>query len=221
MPQVRGIIFDVDGTLVDSNDAHASSWVEALAEGGRSVPFEKVRALIGMGGDKVLPEVAGLSDDSAEGKQIADRRQAIFMAKYLPKLRPFPASGELLKFLKERGHRLVVASSAKEEELERLLTIAGADGHIEHSTSSSDAERSKPDPDIVEAAFQTLGLRHEEVMMVGDTPYDIEAAARAGLRAIAFRTGGWDDRALGHALAIYDGPADLLAHHGTSPLAAL
>lgn len=221
MPQVRGIIFDVDGTLVDSNDAHASSWVEALAETGRHIPFDRIRPLIGMGGDKILPQLTGLSDDSPEGKRIGERRQAIFLEKHLPGLRAFPASSELLKFLNERGHRLVAASSAKVEELEKLLAIAGAEGQLEHSTSSSDAERSKPDPDIVTAAFDRLGLRPDEVMMIGDTPYDIDAAAKAGLRTIAFRSGGWDDPGLGRAVAIYDGPADLLAHYGTSPLAAL
>lgn len=219
MPHVRGIIFDVDGTLVDSNDAHAMSWAEALEEAGRPVPFERVRPLIGMGGDKILPEVTGLSEESEEGRRISARRKAIFAKKHLPSLRALPGAGGLLRFLRERGHRLVVASSAQKDELRRLLELAGADEHVEHSTSSSDADRSKPDPDIVKAAFDRLGLPRPEVVMVGDTPYDVEAAARAGIRTVAFRSGGFSDEDLKGAIAIYDGPADLLASYATSPLA--
>jgi HAD superfamily hydrolase (TIGR01509 family) len=216
---IRGVILDVDGTLVDSNDAHARAWVEALAQAGIPVEYEKVRRLIGMGGDKLMPEAAGLEEDSPVGKKIGESRSEIFKTKYLPRLKPFPRVEELLARMKDEGLRLVVASSAKEDELKELLKIAGATQFIEEKTSSSDADNSKPDPDIVEAALDELGLERDEVIMIGDTPYDVEAAARAGIKTIALRSGGWDDEGLRGAIAVYDAAADLLARYRSSPLA--
>jgi HAD superfamily hydrolase (TIGR01509 family) len=220
MTLIRGVIFDIDGTLVDSNDEHAKAWVEALAEFGFQVRFEDVRRLIGMGSDKLLPELSGIEKESDEGKKMSDRRAEIFRSKYLPHLKALPGSEDLLALLAEKGKRIVVASSAQADELKVLLKIAGATKYIEDATSSSDAERSKPDPDIVEVALDGLKMGLDEVVMIGDTPYDIEAATRAGIRAIAFRSGGWPDTAFEKAIAIYDGPADLRAHFETSPLAA-
>ncbi len=219
MATTRGVLLDVDGTLVDSNDAHARAWVEALAEQGLNVPFEKVRRLIGMGGDKLLPRVTGLTEDSAEGKRIAERRREIFLSRYVPSLRPTPGAPELVRHLRARGLRLAVASSAKKDELGALLRVCGAEGLIKGETSSDDADRSKPDPDIVHAALQEIGLPSGQAVMLGDTPYDVESAGRAEVRVIAFRCGGWGDEDLAGALAIYDAPADLLAHYDSSPLA--
>jgi phosphoglycolate phosphatase-like HAD superfamily hydrolase len=216
---IRGVILDIDGTLVDSNDAHAHAWVEALAEHGIDVEYEKARRLIGMGGDKLLPELTGLEEDSTIGKKIGESRSKIFKTKYLPHLKPFPRVKELLARMTEDGLRLVVASSAKEDELKELLKIAGADEFIEEKTSSSDAENSKPDPDIVVAALDNLGLPPDEVIMIGDTPYDVEAAARAGIKTLAFRSGGWQDADLQEAAAVYQDAADLLARYDSSPLA--
>lgn len=216
--RVRGVILDVDGTLVDSNDAHAHAWVEALAGRDIHVPFEKVRPLIGMGGDKLLPEITGISEDTPEGKEISERRADIFKSKYLPSLKAFPGVKPLLGRMRDGGLKLAVASSAKEDELKALLKIAGADGVIEEKTSSDDAENSKPDPDIVQAALDEMGLSAGEVFMIGDTPYDIKAAARAGIETIAFRCGGWDNDGLTGAVAIFDGPSDLLASYDSSPL---
>ncbi|HVF88735.1 MAG TPA: HAD family hydrolase [Blastocatellia bacterium] len=215
---VRGAILDVDGTLVDSNDAHARAWVEALAEHGIAAEFEKTRRLIGMGGDNLLPEIAGIEEDTPRGKQISERRGEIFKEKYLPSIKPLPGSRELLKRMKEEGLKLVVASSAKEDELKPLLEIAGATDLIEEKTSSDDAENSKPDPDIIHAALDSAGLSAEESIMLGDTPYDIDAARKAGVSVIALRSGGWKDDELTGAVAVYDDPADLLAHYDESPL---
>lgn len=208
--RVRGVILDVDGTLVDSNDAHAHAWVDALAEQDIHVPFEKVRPLIGMGGDKLLPEITGIKEETPKGKKISERRAEIFKSKYLPTVKAFPGVRQLLEHIRDSGVKVVVASSAKEDELKPLLKIAGADDLIEEKTSSDDAENSKPDPDIVQAALDEMGLRADEVVMIGDTPYDIKAASRAGIKTIAFRCGGWDDDGLTGAIAIFDGPADLL-----------
>ncbi|HJQ71481.1 MAG TPA: HAD family hydrolase [Blastocatellia bacterium] len=219
MKPIRGVILDIDGTLVDSNDAHARAWQDALAEHGIDVEYERVRPLIGMGGDKLLPELTGIEEESPEGKKIGETRSRIFKTKYLPHLKPFPRVKELLKRMKDDGLKLVVASSAKEDELKELVKIAGAEEFIEEKTSSSDAENSKPDPDIVKAALDELGLAPDEVMMLGDTPYDVKAAARAGIKTIGLRSGGWSDEELRGAEAVYRDAADLLARFDSSPLA--
>ena len=219
MTKVRGVLLDVDGTLVDSNDAHANAWVEAMAEAGIEVPFSKVRRLIGMGGDKLLPASCGFEEDSSEGKKIGDRRQEIFRTRYLPTLQPFPQTKELLQRMTRAGLKLVVASSAKNDELQALLRVCGADELIDAKTSSDDAAHSKPDPDIVLAALERLGVPAAETLMLGDTPYDIGAAHKAGVRIVALRCGGWGDANLANAVAVYENPADLLANFDASPFA--
>jgi HAD superfamily hydrolase (TIGR01509 family) len=213
------VLFDVDGTLVDSNDAHARAWVDAFAESGVKVDYEQVRRSIGMGGDKLMPAVAGFTEDSALGKQISARRSEIFKAKYLSAVKPFAHADWLLEELKMRGFTAVAASSAKEDELRALLTIAGAESLLDEATSSDDAEGSKPEPDILHAALRKAGAEPREAVMIGDTPYDVEAAKRAGVACIGFRCGGWSDADLAGAIAVYDGPADLLQRLDESPLA--
>jgi HAD superfamily hydrolase (TIGR01509 family) len=211
------VIFDVDGTLVDSNDAHAHAWVKAIAQSGRSVEFSRVRPLIGMGGDKLMAEVIGLSIDSPEGQAIAARRREIFTREYLPALKPTRGARALLEWLRDDRKKLFVASSAEADELHKLLEVAGASRLIESATSSDDAERSKPDPDIVAAAIERSKVPVAEIIMVGDTPYDVEAALRAGIEIIGLRSGGWSDEELTGAAAVYDDPADLLDHYDVSP----
>jgi HAD superfamily hydrolase (TIGR01509 family) len=216
---LEGILFDVDGTVVDSNDAHARAWRSALAAAGFVVPYDEVRRRIGMGGDKLLPALTGLDKDDARAKDIAEDRRRIFGERELPTVRAFPGARDLLERLRHDGLRLGVASSAERDELARVLEQAGLEHLLRTRTSSSDADRSKPDPDIVEAALDELGLTADRAAMVGDTPYDVMAAARAGVPIVAFRCGGWTDRDLGGAIAVYDGPADLLARYASSPLA--
>jgi HAD superfamily hydrolase (TIGR01509 family) len=210
-PGVKAVLFDVDGTLVDSNDAHAAAWVKAFSEHGVAVDPTRVRRCIGMGGDKLMPEVSGLEENSPKGSAIAKRRGEIFVREFLPTLKPFKDSARLVAAIKDLGLTAVAASSAKQDELQALLKIAGADALMDAATSSDDAEDSKPDPDIIEAALKRAGASAREAVMIGDTPYDIEAARRAGVDAIGFRSGGWSDADLAGAVAIYDGPADLLA----------
>ena len=217
--RVSAVLLDVDGTLVDSNDAHAEAWVRALADAGIAVALVDVRRLIGMGGDKLLPAICGVSHDSPEGQRISNRRGDIFASEYLPNLVAFRDAHQLVAALKERNLTAVAASSAKEDELRRLLKIAGALSLLDGATSSDDVEDSKPDPDIIQAALKLAKASPREALMIGDTPYDIEAAERAGVHTIAFRCGGWDDASLRGAVAIYDGPWDLLAHLDASPLA--
>jgi HAD superfamily hydrolase (TIGR01509 family) len=208
----RVVILDVDGTLIDSNDAHARAWTEVGEEFGRRIAFDDVRPLIGMGGDKVLPMLTGLQEEDDEGRRMTERRGEIFRARHLERLRPFPGTRALLERLKADGYRLVVASSASEEDLGGLLAQAGIADLVEETTSSSDAEESKPEPDIVEAALERAGVDASQAVMLGDTPYYVAAAGRAGVPLVAVRCGGWDDEGLRGAVAVYDDPADVLAH---------
>lgn len=217
---VQGVIFDVDGTLVLSNDQHAKAWVDAFAEFGYDVPFERVRPLIGMGGDKLMPEVVpGLNDEEGPGKEIAKRRKEIFKTRYLHTLTPANGSRQLLEHLKHAGVKIVIGSSATSEELSSLLQAAQVEELVEDATTSSDAEESKPAPDIVGVALDKLKLTPEQAIMIGDTPYDIESAKGCRVDVIAVRCGGFSDDQLAGALAIYDDPADILAHIKDSPLA--
>jgi HAD superfamily hydrolase (TIGR01509 family) len=214
----QGVLLDVDGTLVDSNDAHARAWAEALQEAGYRVPFEAVRRLIGMGADQLLPEAVGLPAESAAGEAIAKRRGAIFSQRHLPQVRALPGSRDLVQRLRGDGYALAVASSAQPEELTALLSIARADDLLEVKTSAGEVDQSKPEPDVVLAALQKLRLPPSAAVLVGDTPYDLAAARRAGVGFIGFRSGGWSDRDLDGALAVYAGPVDLLARFESSPL---
>lgn len=215
----RAVILDVDGTLVDSNDLHARAWVDAAEEAGLELHFEEVRPLIGMGGDKVLPRVTGLEEEDPRGQALKERRGEIFRERYLPRVRAFPGVRELALRLRGEGVKIVVASSASEEDLGHLLEKAGIADLVEESTSSDDAEESKPEPDIVEAALRRCGCAPGEALMIGDTPYDVKACERAGVGIIALRCGGWGEEALAGALAVYDDPADLLNRWESSPLA--
>jgi HAD superfamily hydrolase (TIGR01509 family) len=216
---LRGIIFDIDGTLVYSNDAHADSWVEIFSEAGYEVPFDVVRPLIGMGGDKLLPKTIGVEADSDEGRKLSKKRWKLFESKYVPTLRPLEGARALVQRIRNAGLATVIATSAQAEELHVLLKAAEVADLMEVKATSSDAEHSKPDPDVVQAAIRKSGLKQTELLMIGDTPYDVEAALRAGVPIIAFLSGGWLGSKLSGASAIYDGPADLLANYDTSLIA--
>jgi HAD superfamily hydrolase (TIGR01549 family) len=181
------VLLDVDGTLIDSNAAHAEAWTQALREHGLAVEIGQIRPLIGMGADKLLPTVASVSEDSTLGQAMGRRKKAI-------------------------GTQLVIATSADDREMEALLQRAGVDDLLPQRASKDDASESKPDPDIVHAALARSSARPESSVIIGDTPYDIEAARRAGIGAIALRCGGhWSDGDLHDAVAIFDDPAALLA----------
>ena len=218
MDELGGVLLDIDGTLIDSNDAHAAAWADALREGGIDVHVSSVRPLIGMGGDKILPAVGVPDPESTSGQTIARRRGEIFRAHYLPSVRPFPGTRALIARIAQDGFRIVVATSAAKDEVDALLRIAEVEDLVDDVTSGDDVEHSKPDPDIVQGAIALAERSAHELVMLGDTPYDVEAATRAGVPILGFRCGGWNDRALQGAAAIYDGPSDLLAKYETSLL---
>jgi HAD superfamily hydrolase (TIGR01509 family) len=203
-------LFDVDGTLIDSNDAHAQAWVQSLREHDIPAEMSHIRPLIGKGGDKLLCEVAQVKYDSPLGQQITRRKKEIF-EEHLPGLTPTPRARPLLEFLRAHHVTRVVATSADDKELDQLLKQAGVDELFERHASKDDAGESKPDPDIVQAALTRARSHPNATVMIGDTPYDVEAAGRAGVATIALRCGGyWSDEDLRGAIAIFDDPAHLL-----------
>ena len=216
---LRGVIFDIDGTLVDSNEAHARSWVDTLHEAGYDVPFDVIWPMIGMGGDKLLPSATGIESDSTLGKHLSKRRWQIFQRDYLPRLRPMPGARNLVARMKEDDLAIIVASSAGGDELGALMEAANVADLMEETTSSSDAEDSKPDPDIVQAAVRKSGFEPDELIMLGDTPYDVQAAIGANVKLVGLLCGGWTMLELSGATAIYDDPADLLKWYDYSPFA--
>lgn len=216
----EGVLLDVDGTLIDSNDAHAAAWLRAFDAHGYKVSFHEIRERIGKGGDKLVMELVGLRDDDPTAMAINEDRTDYFLERLAPTLHGFPAARDLIQRMMEEGLKIGVATSAKAEELGTLLRIAHVDDLIATRTSSDDAEKSKPDPDIIVAALEKIGLPADRVVMLGDTPYDVQAAARAGVAVIAFRSGGWETEDLAGAIAVYDDVADLLGHYEESPLNA-
>ena len=206
---LRVILCDIDGTLIDSNDAHALSWVDALEQVGKPFPFERIRPLIGMGGDKLLPAL-GIDPESALGQEAGDRATRAFIETYLDSIRAFPRARELLERLIAMRYGVFAATSANEKELSAILTKADMSDVFQETTTASDIEESKPAPDVVQAALARAGCLPHEAVMLGDTPYDVRAARRGNVRCIAMRCGGWSDDELGGALEIHDDPAALL-----------
>jgi HAD superfamily hydrolase (TIGR01549 family) len=216
------VIFDIDGTLLDSVDLHAEAWQEAFRAFGHEVAFQKIRSQIGKGGDQLLPVFLPPEELKEKGKALEEFRSSLFKEKYLHRVKPFPGVRELFEKLKANGQRVAIASSAKGDELKTFERIANIEDLVEAETSSADAERSKPHPDIFEAALDHLGdkIRREDVIVVGDSPYDAEAAGKAGLRTVGVLCGGFPEADLRQAgcIAIFGGPEDLLRRYDESPL---
>lgn len=219
---IQAVIFDIDGTLVDSVDLHAKAWQETFQKFGKRVPYADVRRQIGKGGDQLLPVFFSKKELEEFGKELEDQRAELFKTKYLRLVKGFPRVRELFERLKQDNKQIALASSAKEDELKTYKRIARIEDLIEAETSSDDADRSKPHPDIFEAALEQLNdVDPGQVLVVGDTPYDAEAAAKGSLSTIGVLSGGWTEDALRQAgcIAIYRDPADLLAHYEESALA--
>jgi HAD superfamily hydrolase (TIGR01509 family) len=218
----KAVIFDVDGTLVDSVDLHAKSWQEAFHAFGHDIDLQIIRGQIGKGGDQLMPVFLSKDALDQHGEALEKYRSRIFKDNYLSQVTAFSAVRELFQRLNEDNVTIALASSAKGDELETYKQIARIDDLVHVNTSSDDAEKSKPYPDIFQAALQRMsGVSPDEVVVVGDTPYDATAAAKAGLKTIGLLSGGFLERDLREAgcIAIYKDPADLLDHYRTSPLA--
>ena len=213
---IEAVIFDIDGTLVDSVDLHAQAWKEAFKHFGKDMPYQQVRHQIGKGGDQLLPVFFSREELERFGEELEEYRGKIFKRDYLPRVRAFPRVRELFERIKQDGKRIALASSAKEEELKVYKKIANIADLVEEESSADDADKSKPHPDIFEAALAGLGVKSERVVVVGDTPYDAEAARRAGIKYITgFLCGGFPEAELRDAgvAEIYRDPADLLERY--------
>lgn len=220
---VKAVIFDVDGTLLDSVDLHAQAWQEAFQEFGYDFSFEKIRSQIGKGGDQLLPVFLSDKDQKEKGKKITEYRSQLFKDKFLSQVKPFPCVRELFKKVIESGQKAALASSAKGDELKTFEKIAHIEDLLDAETSSADAKRSKPYPDIFEAALDKLGedVNPDNVVVVGDSPHDAEAAGKLGVRTVGLLCGGFAEEDLRKAgcIAIFQDPESLWKEYDRSPLA--
>lgn len=216
------LIFDIDGTLLDSVDLHARAWQEAFHHFGHDIPFDDIRSQIGKGGDQLMPVFLDADEIKTRGKEIEEFRGKLFKDKYLKDVKPFPGVQALFQKALAHGQKLALASSAKGDELETYERIAGIEDLVHVETSSADAEKSKPHPDIFEAAVARLGkgIAQSDIVVIGDSPYDAEAANKAGLKTVGVLCGGSSESDLRRAgcIAIYNGPEDLLRNYDSSPL---
>ena len=218
---IKAVVFDVDGTIVDSVDLHAEAWQEAFKKFGKEVDLEAVRRQIGKGADQLLPVFFSPVELAQFGKELEEYRSNLYKKEYLPHVKAFPKVRDLFERIRQAGKQIVLASSAKGDELNTYKKLARIEDLTEAETSSEDAEKSKPHPDIFEAALSELGdVARNRVVVVGDTPYDAQAAAKADLHTIGLLCGGWNENDLRGAgcIAIYRDPAELLARYGESPI---
>jgi beta-phosphoglucomutase-like phosphatase (HAD superfamily) len=216
---VKAVIFDMDGTLVDSVDLHAQAWQDAFRDFGHEIELKAIRDQIGKGGDQLLPVFLTRAEIDKDGPDLEKHRGDILKERYLSQIKAFPKVPQLFERIRADRIKIFLGSSAKSEELQTYKKIAGIEELVDGETSSEDAEKSKPHPDVFQAAMAKLGGIHtSEVVVVGDSPYDAEAAGKVGLRTIGFRSGGFEEAKLRDAgcIAIYDGPADLLARYDKS-----
>lgn len=208
---LQALLVDVDGTMIATNDLHTAAWCDAFRAHGYALHPEVIAPMIGMGSDKIVSLCArGLSTDEGLGRAIAEDHKRRFLDGYIRQARPTPGARDLLLALRRAGVKVYVASSAQGDERETVLQRAGIADLVEPPPPSK--LRSKPDRDVVVAALRQADVDPDCACMLGDTPYDIAAATDAGVAAVAVRCGGWDDRALAGAAAIYDDPADVLRH---------
>ena len=211
-------ILDIDGTLVDTNYHHALAWYRAFRQHGIVLPLWKIHTHIGMGGDQLVESLTSAEVDESIGDEIRSAEKALYMA-MINEVEPVSEAREFIADLKQRGHTVVLASSAKEDEVEHYLDLLDARGLADAWTTSADVESTKPQPDLVNAAMQKAGDA-DGAVMVGDTPWDIEAAKRADVPTIAVITGGFSRAELedAGAVAVFESVAELRSGLGDTPL---
>ncbi|MBX9571949.1 MAG: HAD family phosphatase [Candidatus Obscuribacterales bacterium] len=212
---MKAVIFDVDGTLVDSVDLHAEAWRQAFAKYGKNINFQAARDQIGKGGNELMPHFFGKKELEQFGSEMKEFRAKLFKDKFIDKVKPFPEVRELLLRIKKEGKKIAVGSSAHKDELEHYLKIADIKDLVDITTSADDIERAKPHPDVFQFILRKLDLLPGDTIVVGDSPYDAEAAGKAQIQTIGVRCGGFDENTLYEAgvIAIYDSPADILRQY--------
>jgi HAD superfamily hydrolase (TIGR01549 family) len=215
---VPAAILDVDGTLVDTNYHHAIAWYRAFRRHGVAPAIWRIHRHIGMGGDQLVDAVAGYGVERERGDEIRAAEAELYM-ELIDEVRPFDGARELIGELKRRGDPVVLASSAKQDEVDHYLDLLEARELAHGWTTSADVEATKPEPDLVRAALDAAGT--DDAVMVGDTTWDVEAAARAGLETLAVLTGGYSAGELrdAGAVAVFDSVFELCSSLDGTPLA--
>ena len=209
---VEAVLFDVDGTLVDSVDLHAQAWQDAFAHYGKQIPFLSIREQIGKGGDQIIDGFLTPQEVERFGDELAEHRSNHYLETYMPRVRAFPKAHELLSAVRSRGIKVALATSAQEKELEQLKNLIQADGVVDEYVDKDQVGRSKPFPDIFAKALDKLGVAPARAVVVGDSPYDAEAASKLSIRTVGLLCGGFSAQSLMDAgcEALYKDPDDLL-----------
>ncbi|WP_338504866.1 HAD family phosphatase [Sphingomonas kaistensis] len=213
----KAILFDIDGTLVDSNNFHVLAWAEVLRAAGHEFRLARIHAEVGKGAANF---VKGLLPDAgpAEIETLGKAHAKVFARDYMHRLKPFPGARALLRRCHEEGLTVILATSASEKEVKRHLDVLDARRFVDGWVTADDVDRSKPCPDIYEAAARKAGVDPDDALAVGDSPFDIESATAAGIRILAVRSGLFPDDDLRGALAVYDNVEELLDRFEESPL---
>ncbi|MCU1548737.1 MAG: family hydrolase [Arthrobacter sp.] len=216
------VLFDVDGSLVDSTYLHTIAWWQALRQAGYEVPMARLHRLVGMGGDKILATLLPPDRDTSGDEAIMSSHAALF-AVFWPVLRPFDGARELLARCHDTGLAVALASSARDKDLEVLRSTIGADDYIDAATSSADAKESKPSPDIIVAALEAVGIAAADAVFVGDSVWDVYAAGELGIPTIGLSCGGTSETELrdAGAVEVYESLTALLANFNESKIGAL
>ncbi len=219
---IRAVIFDLDGTVVDSNELHVDAWDETFRHYGKQFSRQELHRQIGKGGDQYLPVFLDEREMHEIGKEVEAFRADVFKRKYLARVKAFPKVKELFQRIRDDGKRIALASSGNADEVTHYVELAELGELFETQTTKSDVDHSKPRPDVFFAALRHLGTPADETIVIGDTPYDVQAAKKAGMGTIGLRCGGFpEDELLAYgAVAVYDDPADLLESYQRSPLAS-
>lgn len=207
--KLKAIIFDIDGTLVDSNDAHVRCWLEAFEHFDKKVGVDVVRHQIGKGGDLLVPDLLNAREMRRFGEKLKKYRTDLYKEKYLPDVKPFPRIRELFETLRGRDVKLALASSSNADEVQYYTGLLGVGDLLEGSTSKGDADLSKPSPEIFQAALERVGTEDKNTLTVGDTPYDILASHRASLAIAAVLSGGFQRELLTKAEFLFDDVGEL------------
>ena len=208
--KLQGIIFDIDGTLVDSNDIHTECWLEAFEQYGKTIPYDVMRRQMGKGGDLLVPDMLNAREMREFGEKLQEYRPKLFKKKYMERVKPFPRIRELFAELHGRGIKLALASSSNKDEVQYYTQLLGVADFLEGSTSKHDADMSKPSPEIFEAALERVGTDPAFTMTAGDTPYDILASHRCALPIAAVLCGGFERELLAKAEFLFDSVEDMV-----------
>ncbi len=218
---IRAAIFDLDGTLVDSNDLHAEAWQEAFRHFGKEIPFRELRQQIGKGGDQYLPVFLSPAEMQTFGEELNTFRSGLFKKKYLERVQAFPKVRELFEQLRASQKRIALASSGNADEIEHYVELAHIGDLIDARTTKTEVRHSKPEPDVFLETLRQLQLSVEEAIVIGDTPFDVQAAKKSQMQTIALLCGGFgeDELRASGAVAIYRDVAHLLESYQRSPLA--